>query len=243
MPYWKELDLYHPCLTPRDLQVAEERYFRFCGVSALGAQLPKWDKVYQPLIGIARVATCKTIIQVIRAVLFYAVFTDKSAESRAPDGVLITALHLLSLALDICNLERKSGHLSPQKGICSQLLGVAAEEIEVGWHGESGRQSLLSLLVLLLRLQRKDNTGSFTEAGNFNIASLVEILLKNFAELDINCMTKLQQMAPEVVNYRDDETLNFNPASDTEKRKMKARERQAAILVGLLNVISHFGLA
>ncbi|XP_057527807.1 E3 ubiquitin-protein ligase PRT6 isoform X2 [Amaranthus tricolor] len=230
MPYWKELDLYHPCWTPRDLQVAEERYFRFCGVSALGAQLPKWDKVYQPLIGIARVATCKTIIQVIRAVLFYAVFTDKSAESRAPDGVLITALHLLSLALDICNLERKSGHLSPQKGICSQLLGIAAEEIEVGWHGESGRQSLLSLLILLLRLQRKDNTGSFTEAGNFNITSLVEILLKNFAELDINCMTKLQKMAPEVVNYTADGTVNFNPVSDTEKRKMKARERQAAIL-------------
>lgn len=230
LSYWKELDLYHPCWNPRDLQVAEERYSRFCGVSALSAQLPRWTNIYQPLIGIARVATCRTILHVIRAVLFYAVFTDRSAESRAPDGVLITALHLLSLALDICSLDRKSSHLSAHDGDCSPLVAGATEEIEVGLHDESGRQSLLSLLVLLMRMHRKENMGSSMEAGSFNISSLVEILLKKFAELDSKCMTKLQQFAPEIVENKADETVSFGAASDTEKRKMKAREKQAAIL-------------
>ncbi|XP_021766421.1 E3 ubiquitin-protein ligase PRT6-like isoform X1 [Chenopodium quinoa] len=228
MPYWKELDLYHPCWNPRDLQVAEERYSRFCGVSALSAQLPKWTNIYQPLIGIARVATCTTILQVIRAVLAYAVFTDRSTESRAPDGVLITALHLLSLALDICSLERNSGHQSTHCGECSLLVDVATEEIEVALHGGSSYQSLLSLLVLLMRMHRKENMGSSIEAGNFKISSLVEILLKKFADLDSKCVSKLQQFAPEIVNKADD-TMS-NSASDAEKRKMKAKEQQAAIL-------------
>uniref|UniRef100_A0A803MGT7 E3 ubiquitin-protein ligase n=1 Tax=Chenopodium quinoa TaxID=63459 RepID=A0A803MGT7_CHEQI len=241
MPYWKELDLYHPYWKPRDLQVAEERYSRFCGVSALSTQLPKWTNVYHPLIGIARVATCKTTLQVIRAVLYYAVFTDRSAkssvvkenrsaESRAPDGVLITALHLLSLALDICSLQKKSGHISTHDGDCFPLLFVATEEIEVGLHDESGCPSLLLLLVMLMRMHRKDNMVSSTEAGNFNISSFVEILLKKFAELDSKCMVKLQQFAPEIVNYRTDDIVDLSSASDTKKRKMKARERQAAIL-------------
>lgn len=231
MSYWKELDLYHPCWNPRDLQVAEERYSRFCGVSALSAQLPKWTNIYQPLIGIARIATCQTILQVIRAVIYYAVSMVKSAESRAPDGVLIVALHLLSLALDICSLERKSGCLSAHGGDCSLFLAIATEEIEVGLDDESGCQSLLSLLVLLMQAHRKENMGSSMEAGNFNISSLVEILLKKFAELDSICMTKLHQFAPEIVNHKGDERVDVRSASDTEKRKMKARERQAAILV------------
>ncbi|KAL2938478.1 E3 ubiquitin-protein ligase PRT6 [Bienertia sinuspersici] len=230
MPYWKELDLHHPCWNPRDLQVAEERYSRFCGVSALSAQLPKWISIYRPLIGIARIATCKTTLQIIRAVLFYAVFTDKSTESRAPDGVLIQALHLLALAQDIWSLERKSGHLSVHDGDCSTLVAVATEEIDVGLHKQSGHQSLLSLLVLLMNMHRRENTGSSLEPGSFNISSLVEILLKKFGELDSKCMTKLQQIAPETVNYKVDEAANFSSATDTEKRKMKARERQAAIL-------------
>src|ERR1044072_4873909 len=94
-PYWKELDLYHPRWNSKDLQVAEERYLRFCSVSALTTQLPRWTKIYPPLKEIARIATCKVVLQIIRAVLFYAVVTFKSAESRAPDGVLLPALHLL----------------------------------------------------------------------------------------------------------------------------------------------------
>lgn len=231
VPYYKELDLYHPCWNPRDLQVAEERYSRFCGVSALSVQLPKWTSIYQPLIGIAGIATCKTALHVVRAVIFYAVFTDRSAESRAPDGVLIPALHLLALALDIYSLDRNAGNLSIHDGDCSPVVTVATEEIEVGLNSESSHQSLLSLLVLLMRMHKKENTGSSMEAGNFSISSLVEILLKKFAELDSKCMAKLQQFAPDIVNYKADETMNSSSVSDTEKRKMKARERQAAILV------------
>lgn len=47
-------------------------------------------------------ATCKVVLEIIRAVLFHAVVTFKSPESRAPDSVLLPALHLLSLSLDIC---------------------------------------------------------------------------------------------------------------------------------------------
>lgn len=68
------------------------------------------------------------------------------------------------------------------------------------------------------------------EAGNFNLSSLVENVLKKFAEIDSNCTAQLQKLAPEIVSYQPDEAANWSSASDSEKRKMKARERQAAIL-------------
>lgn len=229
-PYWKELDLYHPCWNPRDLQIAEERYSRFCGVSALSAQLPKWTNVYKPLIGIARIATCKSVLQIIRAVFFYSVFTDRSSESRAPEGVLIAALHLLSLGLDICFQESRSCHLSGHHDDIP-LLVFATEEFGVEMHNGSGQESLLSLMVSLMRMHRKPNAESFMEAGNFNLSSLVENLLKKFAEMDSKCVAQLQKLAPEIVNYQPVEAVSVSSVSDGEKRKMKARERQAAILV------------
>ena len=129
LQYWKELDLYHPRWNSRDLQVAEERYLRFCGASALTTQLPKWTKIYDPLSGIARVGTCKMVLQIVRAVLFYAVYTDKSTESRAPDSLLLTALHLLSLALDICFWQRDSGDRLCNIGESVPILAFAGEEI------------------------------------------------------------------------------------------------------------------
>ncbi|KAL5740599.1 hypothetical protein ACOSQ2_029779 [Xanthoceras sorbifolium] len=233
--YWKELDLYHPRWSSRDLQVAEERYLRFCSVSALITQLPRWTKIYQPLEGVANVATCKNILQIIRAVLFYAVFTDKSTESRAPHGVLLTTLHLLALALDICCQKRKSGDESCDHGDSIPILAFASEEIAEGLSNGAGNQSCLSLLVALMRMHKKENVDNFLEAGNCNLSSLMECLLKKFAEFDSKCMTKLQQLAPEVVSHLS-ETLpssdsSVSPlASDSEKRKAKARERQAAIL-------------
>ncbi|KAM3325473.1 hypothetical protein P3S67_000598 [Capsicum chacoense] len=86
-PYWKELDLYHPRWNSKELQVAEERYMQFCNASALTSQLPKWTKIYPPLGGIAKIATCKTVLQIVHAVVFYAVFSDKSNASCAPDDV------------------------------------------------------------------------------------------------------------------------------------------------------------
>lgn len=234
--YWKELDLYHPRWNPRDLQVAEERYFRFCSVSPLTSQLPRWTKIYPPLEEIARVATCKEVLQIIRAVLFYAIFTDKGSESRAPHGVLVTALHLLSLALDICYQQRESGDQSCSSMDVVPILAYAGEEIWEGLNYGAGEQSLLSLLVFLMRMEKNENVDNFFDISSCNLSSLIASILKKFAEIDSGCMAKLQQLAPEVVNCLSQskpssDTNISGSASDSEKRKAKARERQAAILV------------
>ncbi|KAF8396787.1 hypothetical protein HHK36_018419 [Tetracentron sinense] len=249
--YWKELDLYHPRWNSRDLQVVEERYLRFCEVSALTAQLPRWTKVFYPLNGVARIATSKVVFQIVRAVLFYAVCTDKLTALRAPDGVLLTALHLLSLALDIYFLQKQSGDRTCMSTSCYNedplhSLAFAGEEIDVGatdksdaWEG----QSMLSLLVSLMRMHKKDPS-NFIEAGNCNMASLIEDLLKKFAELDAGCMTKVQRLAPEVVCHLPQSVPNsyiniLGSASDAKERKAKARERQVAILVRCYTLFSH----
>lgn len=235
--YWKELDLYHPRWNPRDLQFAEERYSRFCNVSALTSQLPRWTKIYQPLNGISRIATCKVVLQIVRAVLFYAVFTNKGATSRAPDGVLLTALHLLSLALDICSLQKEVSDRSWYNEDAVPMLVFSGEEIFMGVHNNrSGEYSLLSLLVLLMGKHKRENPDNFMEAVNCNLSSWIESLLKKFAELDSKCMVKLQKLAPEVVNHLlqsnpNGDTNALGSASDGEKRKAKARERQAAVMV------------
>ncbi|XAR68944.1 Carboxypeptidase U [Bertholletia excelsa] len=235
LQFWKDLDLYHPRWNSRDLQVAEERYLRFCRASALTTQLPRWTKIYNPLLGVARVATCKVVLQIVRAVLFYAVYTDKSTVSRAPDGVLLAALHLLSLALDICFWQKESSDHTCYFGDMIPILAFAGEQVCGGPADRFGNQSLLSLLVSLMRIHRKEKSEHFLEAGSFNLYSLIESLLKKFAELYPLCLTNIQEMAPEVVNHLQ----NSGPVSGTDLRgspcegdklKAKARERQAAIL-------------
>ncbi|XP_008442546.2 E3 ubiquitin-protein ligase PRT6 isoform X1 [Cucumis melo] len=233
--YWKELDLYHPRWSLRDLQVAEERYLRSCGVSALTSQLPKWTKIYPPFRGLARIATCKTVLQFIRAVLFYSVFAEISTKSRAPDSVLLSALHLLALALDVCFQQKESRDQSFDAPDSIPLLLFAAEEIEEGLAYGFGRQSLLSLLILLMKMHKKEGRENLLEAGSCNLSSLVESLLKKFSEIDSHCMGKVQQLAPEILGYLSQSvptSTTSRPAetSDSEKRKAKARERQAAIL-------------
>ncbi|KAH9325221.1 hypothetical protein KI387_005399, partial [Taxus chinensis] len=100
---WQELDLYHPRWNSRDLQIAEERYSRFCKESAMVIQLPRWRNPFYPLYNLSQIATSKASLQIIRSVVFCAAFSESSSESRAPDGVLFTALHLLALGLDICS--------------------------------------------------------------------------------------------------------------------------------------------
>ncbi|EOY07522.1 Ubiquitin ligase E3 alpha, putative isoform 1 [Theobroma cacao] len=233
--YWKELDLYHPRWNPRDLQVAEERYLRFCGVSAMTTQLPRWTKIYPPLEGVSRIATCRVTFQIIRAVLFYAVFTDKFTESRAPDGILWTALHLLSLTLDICLQQNGSSSAECYIGDLNCMLAFAVEEISESLNFGAGKQSLLSLLVALMRMHRQENQSNYLESSNCSFSPLIESILKKFAEVDSQCMTKLQQLAPEVICHISQttpysDTNRSVSASDSEMRKAKARERQAAIL-------------
>lgn len=232
--FWKEMDLFYPRWNSRDLQAAEERYLRFRSVSALTTQLPRWTEIYPPFKGVARIATSKAVLQIIRAVLFYAIFSDKSIDSRAPDGVLLTALHLLSLALDICFQHKESGDQSCYDGDAIPILAFAGEEIYEGPHFGAGQQSLLSLLVILMRMHKKANLDSCLEAGS-DLSSLIGSLLKKFAEIDSGCMTKLQLLAPEVIGHvlqssPNGDTYTLGSISDSEKRKAKARERQAAIL-------------
>ncbi|CAK8541646.1 unnamed protein product [Lathyrus sativus] len=231
--FWKELDLYHPRWNSKDLQVAEERYLRFCSVSAPTTQLPKWTNIYPPLKGIARIATCKVAFEIIRAVLFYAVVTFKSPESRAPDSVLLPALHLLSLSLDICFQQKENTDNAFNHTAQLPVIAFSGEIIDESSFYGVGEQSLLSLLVLLMGMSRKENDDSNAEAGG--LSSLVESLLKKFAELDDSCMIKLQKLAPEVVNHIPECVPTGDPsislsASDSEKRKAKARERQAAVM-------------
>lgn len=231
--YWKELDLYHPRWNPRDLQVSEERYLQFCSISPLTTQLPKWTKIYDPLEGLARVATCKMIVQILHSVMYYAVMTDKLTASRAPDNVLITALHLLALVLDICCLQKQSTNY--YTGDVIPMLAFAGEDIGKGLNSSSSGQSLLLLLVSLMRLRKDDSLGYNMEVGNCQISSLIGNLLKKFAEIDFGCMTELQRLAPEVVDHltKSIPVSDSNIASSTsnvEERKAKARERQAAMM-------------
>ncbi|GAA0163551.1 ubiquitin-protein ligase [Lithospermum erythrorhizon] len=226
--HWKGLDLYHPRWNPRDLQIAEERFLSFCNCSAFVNQLPKWSKIYHPLRGVACIATCKKTAQIIHAVLFYAVFSEKSTASRAPDGVVIAALHLLALALDVCYVQKKSDdHLCPVDDVIP-VLAFAGEEGAMNRHGD---HSMLYLLVLLLRMQQKQSVNNLTEASNYNISSLIENMLKKFAELDSKCMVKLRNLAPDVVSQvteQGEKITHFESGAD--KNKAKARERQAAML-------------
>ncbi|XP_052173554.1 E3 ubiquitin-protein ligase PRT6 [Diospyros lotus] len=235
LQYWKELDLYHPRWNSRDLQIAEERYFRFCRTSALTSQLPRWIKIYNPLASIARLATCRVVLKIVRATLFYAIQADNSTASRAPDAVLLTALHLLSLALDICFQQRESGDLFYCSGDSVPILAFAGEEVCVELNNRSAGQSLLSLLVSLMREYRKEKLGNSLEAGGYDLSSLVESLLNKFAELDSGCMTKLHKLAPEVINHlsRSGSSSSMDlggSATEGDNRKAKARERQAAML-------------
>ncbi|XP_075509230.1 E3 ubiquitin-protein ligase PRT6-like isoform X1 [Primulina tabacum] len=241
-PYWKELDLYHPRWNYRDLQVAEERYSRFCNVSALENQLPRWTKIYYPLRGLAKIATCRTLAEIVRAVLFYAVHSEKLVASRASDAVLLTGLHLLALALDVCRVHKESGDPLCSVGDVIPFLAFATEEVSTS---NDGDQSILSLLVSLRRMHEKENAENFMEAVKFSISSLVSSLLNKFAELEPGCMTKLHKLAPESANHFINSVVNnsFKEAestSESEKLKAKSRERQAAILERMRDQQSKF---
>ncbi|KAF9619779.1 hypothetical protein IFM89_009301 [Coptis chinensis] len=240
--YWDELDLYHLRWNSRDLQIAEERYLRFCKVSALTGQLPRWTNVFHPLSGISAIATCETVLKIVRAVLFYAVSSDNQSSSRAPDGVLVTTLHLLSLSLDILQVQRKSSEQSCSASHSMEgshhLMALAGEEVDLGATNRSGAckpQSLLSLLVSLLIKHRKESVRSFSESGQSDLSDMIENLLKTFAELDVGCMTKLKTLAPEVVGHMfpaiDNSDIHMSGStSSVGDLKAKARERQAAIM-------------
>jgi hypothetical protein len=225
---WKELDLYHPRWQSRDLQSAEERFSRYCGVSALTTQLPRWRMIYPPLKGLARIGTCKATFQIISSALYYALQSGTSVKSRAPDGVLITALQLLSLSLDICTQQRQSNSQDCCLENSIPILELAGLEI-IGIAQGTEKESLLSLLVSLMKTRMGDGRHQFPEPGSCNISSWIGNLLKKFSAIDSVCMNLLQSLAPEVVGQSGFDKVMSGSTSD-EKRKAKAKERQAAIM-------------
>ncbi|KAG2284685.1 hypothetical protein Bca52824_055905 [Brassica carinata] len=197
---WKELDLYHP-----------QRFSRYCGVSAVTTQLPRWRMIYPPLKGLSRIGTCKATFQIICSTLYYALQSGTSVKSRAQDGVLISLLRRRFYS----------------------ILELAGLEI-IGLNQGTGKESLLSLLVSLMRTREGDGLHQFPEAGSCNISSWIGNLLKKFSEIDSVCMNLLQSLAPEVVGHSGfDKAISGSASDDT--RKAKARERQAAILVRFLS--------
>uniref|UniRef100_A0A0E0BX35 E3 ubiquitin-protein ligase n=1 Tax=Oryza meridionalis TaxID=40149 RepID=A0A0E0BX35_9ORYZ len=214
--FWKELDLYHPRWNSRELQIAEERYY--------------------------------PVLQIVRAVLFYAVYSDPLSVSRAPDNVLVTGLHLLWLALDICESESKRyanqygmdivQHDDESWVVLSSYAEEAfpiltySTELVPPVSGKVKNESMLTLLVSLMHKYKEENDISFSGSKYCNIPSLIESLLKKFANLSKECLSAIRQMAPHIVpSMPQDTSCKQNPgSSDSMDKKAKARQRQAAIM-------------
>ncbi|KAJ7515845.1 hypothetical protein O6H91_22G030900 [Diphasiastrum complanatum] len=267
---WRELDLYHPRWTPRELQAAEERYLRVCKTSALFAQLPQWRMPFPPLQNLANIAISGRMHDILRSVFFHAAFSINSSESRAPENLLFTALHMLSLGLDICSMApykqdrtskeecilRSYEHVQPEllapysnyTQEYPSLLARAVERVLVG--GADGtvkpeRQSLLSLLIMLMRKYRLAELGEKSNSDYYecNVGAFIRSLLQRFAELHRGCMYEIESLAPEIlhrlstvsVKEKNENIIledNEQPdrCSDADKRKLLARQRQAAML-------------
>lgn len=143
-------------------------------------QLPRWKKPFAPLQTMGRFVISARVHDTLRSVFFHAAFSENLSDSRAPEGLLLAALHLLALALDVCALSVKPGHdgsgdvqmsgegaagcKMPDVEDCNSnrcegseeppLLARSIERVSV--HGADGNvmaegHSLLSLLVVLFR--------------------------------------------------------------------------------------------
>lgn len=236
--YWKYLDLYHPRLNSRDRKAAQDRYLQFCNVSALSVQLPRWTKIYPPLKGIAKLATCKTVFQSIRASLFYAISSDELPNLCSSEGVLVTALHLLALVLDVCQSERESND-----GDTIQLLAYATEET---YTNNYGHQSLLSLLI---KMRLDKNAQNLMEAKSINLSSLVTNLIERLVALEPACMTTLQKYQPLLADQfsqsiSNDNARNMDLSNKSEMHKPKLLASQVSVMVRnlILYLVYHLQL-
>jgi hypothetical protein len=185
--------------------------------------------------------------------------------------LLFSALHLLALALDVCaayqnkmGAEGTPSTRSPSHDLNTRLDGSSApndndfedilpllmcsvERVKVG--REDGtmmeeHQSLLSILVILLRKNSTGDSMGTSDIGNYSVVGLIKTLLQRFAELSQSCMGELELLAPEIFqriptagatfwaggsgdNNRKDDTL----VSELDRTRAMARERQAAVMV------------
>lgn len=221
---WCELDLYHPRWSPRELQLAEDRYLRACKAPAMFAQLPRWKEPFKQLQSLGRIIVSSRVHDMLRSVFFHAAFAENLSESRSPEGLLFSALHLLALALDVCaayqnkmgvevtvtgslsqDLNTRSDGSSTPKDChvedIPQLLLGSVERVKVG--REDGtmmeeQQSMLSILVTLFRKNSTADSLGTSDIGNYSVGGLIKTLLRRFADLNQSCMGELELLAPEV---------------------------------------------
>ncbi len=109
---WQELDLYHPLWSPHELQFAEERYLQACKAPAIFLQLPRWKQPFVQLQEMGQLVISGRIHDILRSVLFHATYSEDPSNSKAPQGLLFTALHLLALALDVCSAAQNKVEVS-----------------------------------------------------------------------------------------------------------------------------------
>lgn len=261
---WCELDLYHLRWSPRELQLAEDRYLRACKAPAVFAQLPRWKQPFEQLQNLGRIIITSRVHDMLRSVFFHAAFAENPSESRSPEGLLFSALHLLALALDVCAAYKNKmatkdtisesssadGSSTPEcrdrENSLALLLG-AVERVKVGRADGSMMeepQSMLSILVLLLRKNSTRDNMATSDIGNYSVGGLIKNLLRRFAELNQSCMVELELLAPEIFqristagatcwaggsgdNCRKDDSL----VSELDRSRSMARERQAAVMV------------
>ncbi|KAK8947794.1 hypothetical protein KSP40_PGU006591 [Platanthera guangdongensis] len=123
------------------------------------------------------------------------------------------------------------------------VLTYASEEFDMGtistcvfWKN----QSMLSLLVSLMRKHKEENNNINAETRQCSILSLIEMLLKKFAQLSDKCMTEFKHLAPDVIGNvsQVNSSVESSALVSEMERKAKARQRQAAILVCFSNLLS-----
>ncbi|MCL7033482.1 hypothetical protein MKW94_010257, partial [Papaver nudicaule] len=236
--YWKHLDIYHPRWNPRDAQKAEARYMDILEDTNLAILLrPKWEVIIEPLQSISEIATSRSLLEIIRAVIYYSSMKDKPSELRPPYKVILISLHLLLIGLEISEMKIRN---SEEKEDALRFLALASEEISVGPSAESDavkKKTLLSLLISIMKVY---------EVEQCDLSGLIKCILEKFGSLSVCCTTELQKLAGEVVPvlmlhpFPNSGFSTPSSSSDAEERKLKARARQAATMENMKAAQSKF---
>eukprot|EP00897_Mesotaenium_endlicherianum_P006160 jgi/Mesen1/5572/ME000281S04633 len=191
---WRELDLYHPRWNPRDLQKAEERYQRALQLAPVAEQARRWRAPLGPFEGLREIATSALVCQVVQAVLYHALLDPPGGASKAPDGVLHVALHLLALALDAC--QSASGplpsggwdlHTQPSASLAGGNATSAPTGGSIGGNAAAApTPAILKHAQLKVYVAVSQGTTAFC-------------LFWTMAALDEGCLAALEQLAPEIL--------------------------------------------
>eukprot|EP00850_Spirogloea_muscicola_P017096 SM000143S00761 [mRNA] locus=s143:215929:225527:- [translate_table: standard] len=258
---WRELDLYHVRWSPRELQRTQDRFQEVLGIPASTSQLPTWQDPTPPLSSLWQIATTSGVYKMVVSVLFHAQAVDAQgvSTSRAPDHVVLAALHLLALGLSACKAAVGKQLIRAQE---VPLVSRAAEYVTV--QEVRGRHGSCSLLSLLADLQRKwadrsfangqlsrianDGGGRLEEGERGELAQLAARLLKELTVLSKACRREAEELAPDIVGVCTDSptvtgmAASSPPAGSVEgdRRKMLAKMRQAEAMARMRSAQDRF---